>query len=117
MGRRLTGAAVAGVLVFGGGVAVAAPASAAPVVRTAPDRAPQVRDGARVHRISQVAGSKSKSASTSASKSKLKKKAKHGFFHGFFHGLLGWLAALLLVGVLATVLIVLWVRRSRSQAG
>ncbi|MFF7989868.1 hypothetical protein ACFZDG_08785 [Kitasatospora xanthocidica] len=112
MGRRLVGAAVAGVLVLGGGVAVAAPASAAAVVRppgtarTAPELAPLARDGVRAHRISQIAGSKSKS--------KTKKKVKRGFLHGFFHGFLGLLAVVLLVGLLATVLIVLWVR-SRNR--
>ncbi|MER7766398.1 hypothetical protein [Kitasatospora sp. NPDC096140] len=114
MGRRLAGAAVAGVLVLGGGVAVAAPASAVPVVRTAgaagaartaPERVPQARDGA--HRIARLAGSKSKS--------KTKKKVKRGFFHGFFHGFLGWLTTALLIALLVTVLVVLWVRRSNRR--
>ncbi|MEU9042186.1 MULTISPECIES: hypothetical protein [unclassified Kitasatospora] len=113
MGRRLVGAAVAGMLVLGGGVVVAAPASAVPVVgtagavRTAP-AVPRVRDGARVHRIIQVSGSKSKSKT----KTKTKVKVKRGFLHGFFHGFLGWFTTVLLAVLLMTLLVVLWVRRS-----
>ncbi|MBD0670366.1 hypothetical protein BU198_06470 [Streptomyces sp. CBMA156] len=100
---------MAGVLVLGGAVAGAVPASAVPpvrpagAVRTVPERAPQLRTGARVHRITESSLAKSK---------------KHGKRHGSHGGsgaLLTWLAVLLLLGVLVAVLAVLWFRRRNRR--
>uniref|UniRef100_UPI001CC989DD hypothetical protein n=1 Tax=Streptomyces sp. LS1784 TaxID=2851533 RepID=UPI001CC989DD len=90
---------------LGGAVAGAAPASAAPLVRTAgavrtvSERTPQLRTAAGVHRVTESALSGSK-----------KRRARHGS-HGGFGGLFTWFAVVLLLCVLIAVVAVFWFRR------
>ncbi|MFJ9843906.1 hypothetical protein ACIRYZ_26300 [Kitasatospora sp. NPDC101155] len=125
MGGRLVGAAVAGVLVLGGGVATAAPASAASVVlpaapaapagqtgptpiraapvRTAPERAPQLRAGLRAHRI------------TGHAASRRTRKARRSVVGRALDAVFGWLAVAALVVLLVVVLLVYAVRRRNGR--
>lgn len=113
---------MAGVLVLGGAVAGAAPASAVPAARTAgavpavgavraaPERAPQPRASEGAHRITE--------STLSASKSR-RRTVRHGS-HGGFGGLFTWFGVVLLLCVLTVVLAVFWFRRRnrlRPQAG
>lgn len=113
MGGRWVGAAVAGVLVFGGlggAVAGAAPASAAaPVrvagaVRTVPERAPGLRSSAGVHQVAKSALSKAK------------KRTSHRGSHGGGGRLFSWTVfGLLCCLPLAVSAVVRFRRRSRRR--
>ncbi|MER7754337.1 hypothetical protein [Kitasatospora sp. NPDC097643] len=106
MGRRLVGAAVAVVLLFGGGVAVAAPAAPGARAVTTPAAAPTpVAVGharAATHRITGLA----------ASHGKRKNKKKKGFFGRAIGRVLAFVA----VALLLVVLVVLVVRMRRRNS-
>ncbi|MFH8382694.1 hypothetical protein ACH4E7_17345 [Kitasatospora sp. NPDC018058] len=121
MGGRLVGAAVAGVLLLGGGVATAAPAAASSVVlsagqavqdgrtgptparatpvRTAPERAPQLRVGLRAHRI------------TGHAASRRTRKVRRSVVGRALDAVFGWFAVAVLVVLLVVVLLVYALRR------
>ncbi|MFD7904531.1 hypothetical protein ACFV4F_14795 [Kitasatospora sp. NPDC059722] len=106
MGRRLVGAAVAGVVAFGGAVAVAGPAEAVPVVRTAAvvsgDRAPvPARASVGGHHVTDVAVTRHKS-----------KRRNRGFVSRTVGRSFGFVWVLLFV-VLLVVILVLVSRRGR----
>ncbi|MFG3226754.1 hypothetical protein ACGF07_18455 [Kitasatospora sp. NPDC048194] len=123
MGGRLVGAAVAGVLVFGGGAATAGPASAAavtatPVARpvqtvpspvrttpapTAPERAPRLRAGLRAHRITDQAASRRV------------RKVRRSVVGRALDAVFGWLLAAVLGTVLVVALLVHLVRRRNGR--
>ncbi|MFE3878957.1 hypothetical protein ACFXPX_31725 [Kitasatospora sp. NPDC059146] len=116
MGGRLVGAAVAGVLVFGGGVAVAGPASAVPVVRptasasagvggTGPGRVHSVRTGLRAHQITEH-----------SAVARHKRKARRSVVGRALDALFGWFA-LAVLGVLLVVVLLVYALRRRRQAG
>ncbi|MFB7911205.1 hypothetical protein ACFC1T_32695 [Kitasatospora sp. NPDC056076] len=114
MGGRLVGAAVAGVLVFGGGVAVAGPASAVPVVRptasasaggTGPGRVHSVRTGLRAHQITEH-----------SAVARHKRKARRSVVGRALDALFGWFA-LAALGVLLVVVLLVYALRRRRQAG
>ncbi|MBV6696580.1 hypothetical protein [Kitasatospora aureofaciens] len=103
MGRRLVSAAVAGVLAFGGAVAVAGPAEAVPVVRTVGavpgERAP-VHVAVGSHHVTEVAVSRYK-------------RKKRSFVSRAFGRAFGFVGVLLLVAVLIVVLVVISRRNRR----
>ncbi|MFE5582072.1 hypothetical protein [Kitasatospora sp. NPDC056531] len=131
MGGRLVGAAVTGVLVLGGGVATAAPASAVSVavpaapaapaapaglagqtgptpiratpVRTAPERAPQLGVGLRAHRITDHAASRRT------------RKVRRSVVGRALDAVFGWFAVAALVVLLIVVLLVYAVRRRNGR--
>ncbi|MET8623263.1 hypothetical protein ABZW30_05800 [Kitasatospora sp. NPDC004669] len=123
VGGRLVGAAVAGVLVLGGGVATAAPASAASVVsvvssadravqdgrtgptpvRATPERAPQLRAGLRAHRITDHAASRRT------------RKVRRSVVGRALDAVFGWFAVAALVVLLVVVLLVYAVRRRNGR--
>ncbi|MFD8707367.1 hypothetical protein ACFV1W_33090 [Kitasatospora sp. NPDC059648] len=120
MGGRLVGAAVAGVLVLGGGVAAAGPASAVPVVqptassgasgpaavRTVPGRAHPVRTGLRAHQITDH---------TAASRHR--RKTRRSVVGRALDAVFGWLALAVLAVVLVVVLAVFALRRRGARRG
>ncbi|MQS12550.1 hypothetical protein F7Q99_09690 [Streptomyces kaniharaensis] len=107
MGRRLVSVAVAGVLAFGGAVAMAGPAQAVPVVRTVAG-VPGVPVPAHVvvgsHHVTEVA----------SSRYKRKKRSVVGRAFGWAVGrVFGFFMILLLVTALIVVLVVVS-RRKRT---
>ncbi|WBP88531.1 hypothetical protein [Kitasatospora cathayae] len=115
MGGRLVGAAVAGVLVLGGGVVAAEPAAAVPVVRvagpasatgpaavrTAPAR--QVRVGLRAHQITDHAASRRRH------------KTRRSLVGRALDAVFGWVAFVALVVLLIVVLLVYSIRRRKGR--
>ncbi|MEU6966869.1 hypothetical protein AB0A71_03815 [Kitasatospora aureofaciens] len=117
MGGRLVGAAVTGVLVLGGGVAAAGPASAMPVVpvvravgqvgtapagATGPAAVRTARVGLRAHQITHAS-------------SRHKRKTRRSVVGRALDAVFGWLAFAVLLVVLLVVLAVYAVRRRRSR--
>lgn len=116
------GAAVAGVLVLGGGVAAAGPASAVQVpvpvarpagqaptpvratpMRTAPGRVPHARAGLRAHRI------------TDMSATRRIRKARRSVVGRALDAVFGWFAVAALVVLLVVVLLVYAIRRRNGR--